>query len=526
MEIVDHHGERVRHGRATVNGVRLHYLTAGEGEPVLLLHGVPKTSYHWRHVIPLLTPHYQVVVPDMRGLGDSEHADGGYDMANVAEDFAELMTELGHDRFRVVVPGDAHQRARAGVLLLLHEARDARPVGDHTGRSRRVRALLLLARRRAVHVRDLPGHAHRRRPEQGVREDPAPDAGAGRGQRALHRRRQRAADARGRRRRACGDPAVGPSARRGVARRAGRALPALLRRGDGMTYAVRDGRLVGPDGNPFLSLGLNHTDEAALKFPRAVDVWRERYGSRQRWIRDGVVADLRGWGFNTLGWTREYVAGGWGEALDWFGDPIDLKHSTPWSAAELRGAGIPYVAQVPVQEIEDWNGHPAFRPLDDDFVDWCDHLGRAIAAEHADSPDLLGYFLVDIPAWLPHASGRDFAELAGLEPGARERALYDVASRYYETIATAIRRYDPDHLILGDRFNGNKGIPEPVLRAMAPHVDVLSVQYFTEPTDASRRGMRDGPGPLACPVRGQAGDRRRRRQLDAHRAQPAPRGAA
>ena len=65
MEIVDHHGERVRHGRATVNGVRLHYLTAGEGEPVLLLHGVPKTSYHWRHVIPLLTPHHRVVVPDM-----------------------------------------------------------------------------------------------------------------------------------------------------------------------------------------------------------------------------------------------------------------------------------------------------------------------------------------------------------------------------------------------------------------------------------------------------------------------------
>ncbi|MCP6135344.1 hypothetical protein NL393_39800, partial [Klebsiella pneumoniae] len=54
-----------------------------------------------------------------------------------------------------------------------------------------------------------------------------------------------------------------------------------------------------------------------------------------------------------------------------------------------------------------------------------------------------------------------------------------------------LRRYDPHHLILGDRFNGNKGIPEPVLRAMAPHVDVLSVQYFTEPTDASRRGMRD-----------------------------------
>jgi pimeloyl-ACP methyl ester carboxylesterase len=102
MKIVDHEGNPVQHGRATVNGVRLHYLTAGSGEPVLLLHGVPKTSYHWRHVIPLLTSQYTVVVPDMRGLGDSEHATSGYDMRNVAEDFAQLMIELGHERFRLV----------------------------------------------------------------------------------------------------------------------------------------------------------------------------------------------------------------------------------------------------------------------------------------------------------------------------------------------------------------------------------------------------------------------------------------
>ncbi|GAA1841541.1 agarase [Pseudonocardia alni subsp. carboxydivorans] len=261
------------------------------------------------------------------------------------------------------------------------------------------------------------------------------------------------------------------------------------------TFAVRDGRLVDPDGKPFLSLALNHVDETNLKFPYNRDIWRERYGSRERWIADGAVADLRNWSFNTLGWTQEYVAGGWGEALDWFGDPIDLKHSTPWSATELRGAGIPYVAQVPVQEIEDWNGYPAFRPMDpahggDDFAVWCDYLARSIAAEHADSPDLLGYFLVDIPAWLPHASGADFAELQGLDAAEREKKLYDVASRYYETIVTAIRRYDPDHLILGDRFNGNKGIPEPVLRAMEPFVDVLSVQYFTEPTEESRTQLR------------------------------------
>ena len=53
--IVDHTGKPVEHGRAKVNGVRLHYVRAGSGEPLFLLHGVPKTHYHWRHVIPLLT---------------------------------------------------------------------------------------------------------------------------------------------------------------------------------------------------------------------------------------------------------------------------------------------------------------------------------------------------------------------------------------------------------------------------------------------------------------------------------------
>jgi hypothetical protein len=257
------------------------------------------------------------------------------------------------------------------------------------------------------------------------------------------------------------------------------------------SFAVRNGTLVDPEGNPFLTLGVNHADETNLKYPRNIDVWRRKYGSRERWIQDGVVADLHDWGFNTLGWTQEYVSGGWGEALDWFGDPIDLGHSTPWSAADLRTAGMPYVAQLRVQEIEDWNGHPAFREMGDDFETWCDYLARSVAGEHADSRDLLGYFLVDIPAWLPHASGADFAELRGLDAGQREKKLYDVASRYYETIVTAIRRYDPDHLVLGDRYNGNKGIPEPVLRAMQPFVDVLSVQYFTEPTPESRTQMRD-----------------------------------
>lgn len=102
QKILDHNGNPVTHGRETVNGVRLHYYTAGEGEPVVLLHGVPKTSYYWRNVLPKLSHKYKVIVPDLRGFGDSGRTLTGYDMPNMAEDIAQLMTVLGHEKFFLV----------------------------------------------------------------------------------------------------------------------------------------------------------------------------------------------------------------------------------------------------------------------------------------------------------------------------------------------------------------------------------------------------------------------------------------
>jgi hypothetical protein len=250
---------------------------------------------------------------------------------------------------------------------------------------------------------------------------------------------------------------------------------------------------VDPDGGAFISIGLNHIDESNLKYPHNMEVWKKKYGSREKWIREGVVKDLKEWGFNTIGWTQEYISGDWGVALDWFGDPIDLGHSTtPWSAADLKMADMPYILQLRVQEIEDWNGYPSFRDVySHDFDVYCEYLARNVCFDHADSKNLVGYFLVDIPAWLPHASGDDFPQLKGLDEAARNEKLYDVASKYYETITKHIRTYDPNHLILGDRYNGNKGIPSAVLRAMKPYVDVFSVQYFTGPTQESRQQMHD-----------------------------------
>ncbi|WP_262401336.1 alpha/beta fold hydrolase [Actinomadura sp. CNU-125] len=84
-----------------MNGTSLHYRTAGSGPAVVLLHGVPKTSYHWRYLVPKLTPHYTVVVPDLRGLGDSARPSDGYDSATMSDDIAELMNHLGHRTYAV-----------------------------------------------------------------------------------------------------------------------------------------------------------------------------------------------------------------------------------------------------------------------------------------------------------------------------------------------------------------------------------------------------------------------------------------
>jgi len=90
------------HHTATVNNVRLHYVMGGRGEPVVLLHGFAETWYMWRHVMPELAKRYTVIVPDLRGAGDSDKPASGYDKRTLAEDIHQLVTQLGHQRIFLV----------------------------------------------------------------------------------------------------------------------------------------------------------------------------------------------------------------------------------------------------------------------------------------------------------------------------------------------------------------------------------------------------------------------------------------
>lgn len=81
----------------------VHFLHSGTGEPVLLIHGWPQTSHCWRGAIPAIALTHTVVVPDLRGLGQTHDPDSGYDKRSIAADLVKLMRdELGHERFHVV----------------------------------------------------------------------------------------------------------------------------------------------------------------------------------------------------------------------------------------------------------------------------------------------------------------------------------------------------------------------------------------------------------------------------------------
>ena len=92
----------VTHHTARIRGFRLHYVTAGQGAPLYLLHGYPQTWFIWRKVVPLLAPHYTLVMPDLRGYGDSDKPREGYDKRSMAADIRALADLLGHRRLGLV----------------------------------------------------------------------------------------------------------------------------------------------------------------------------------------------------------------------------------------------------------------------------------------------------------------------------------------------------------------------------------------------------------------------------------------
>ena len=245
--------------------------------------------------------------------------------------------------------------------------------------------------------------------------------------------------------------------------------------------ARQEGRwwLLDPGGNRFFSLGLNHIDPATLRYPENVHIWRKRYGnSMERWLKESVAPNLKDWGFNCVGWNQEVVTRG----------QTNHRHSRHFTREEYQWLDMPYCHQLPFGDFHQWEAetrHPDF--FSPGFAQWCDHVAREHCVPLAQDLHLIGYFYIDCPCWL-HV--RDINEWKGplfdpkkLDSKAGRQELRRMAAQYYRVTHEAIRRYDPHHLILGDRYEANAPLTMEIIEGARPFVDVLSFQDFRDPVN-------------------------------------------
>jgi pimeloyl-ACP methyl ester carboxylesterase len=90
-----------KHAVANVNGVNIHYVIGGKGEPLVLVHGFGQNWYMWNRLLPELSKHFTVIAPDLRGVGESDKPADGYDKKTMATDIHELVKKLGYDKINL-----------------------------------------------------------------------------------------------------------------------------------------------------------------------------------------------------------------------------------------------------------------------------------------------------------------------------------------------------------------------------------------------------------------------------------------
>jgi hypothetical protein len=277
-----------------------------------------------------------------------------------------------------------------------------------------------------------------------------------------------------------------------------------------------DGRwwFVDPDGHPFISLGINHIKAETLKELYNREVFERKYGTNTKFY-ESVFRDLTEWGFNTLGNYNDQEL------------PLSLPFIHVFRFLNVSGYYASWkfreeYAPLPYEYFPDVFSGSWRRSCEEKVADACDRF--------RENPLLLGYFYSDVPVWSQADRWTDATlAMSGPTPGKevylrtlRERygesigefnAVYGtsyrgweaileipfnrlavnnrsqvtgddeaflrrIAKEYYGYVHDLIREYDPNHSLLGDRYDGNAGIPDFVLEEARGHTDALSLQYY------------------------------------------------
>ena len=309
----------------------------------------------------------------------------------------------------------------------------------------------------------------------------------------------------------------------------------------GFFRTEHDGRrwwLVTPEGNAFLSFGINHFQSWIFRQPHNKAAWRKRLGvenlnDKAKFnpaYRDWALEVCRDYGINTLAMGTDLHI---------------LNRPAP---------SLPYIQRIGLLDIY----HPNRNVVDEDFRDVfspdfaarCELLAKRIAAPLKDDPLLLGYCMIDCPTFTEEdcaekttltfwssppqperigfptrlrnlgaqAPGKrayvrtmrevysnnieefnatyetsfdSFDSLAGAarwrpdtDPSNKKEKrdnnefLQVVVAKYYETARDAIRRHDPNHMFLGDRLNGNTDTVDTVLRTTGQYTDLVFFQMY------------------------------------------------
>jgi hypothetical protein len=284
--------------------------------------------------------------------------------------------------------------------------------------------------------------------------------------------------------------------------------------------------LVDPDGNAFYIIGTDHASYNVhwcekLGYVPYHRNCRRRYGGIEAWS-DSTVSRLLQWGFNSLAW----------------GHSVALRHRG-LAHMEWLNLGSSFAAKEDVCPQTTWTGFPdVFSP---GFSAHCEEEAGLRCEPNADDPWLIGYFIDNELEWYgkslretglmeetlrkgpehpakarllqliqetyPDLAGfneswnlnlADFDDLLSLQEmpapnpaieGDSRRFLRLIAEEYFSTTAGAIRKHDPNHLVLGCRFAGRA--PPPAWEKAGEHCDVVSVNCYRK-LDLEKGTMVDG----------------------------------